>query len=168
MAPHQLIYLLARGCFEPGLHLFTHHWGCQRHEQVCATARVPPCAMDATTSSSGGNVSVPLTPVFPIWLVHTLGQQWQLFNQGIIAANRRTNAQAARDSNARVRAEKLEAESAEAWKWIPPLWRTFTCFNRTPVLLAVGRDYSRGLTQTEESVTLFVSFLSFFCFIFPS
>lgn len=40
MAPHQLIYLFARGCFEPRLHLFTHHWGCQRHERVCATARV--------------------------------------------------------------------------------------------------------------------------------
>lgn len=29
------------------------------------------CTMDPPTSSSGGNVSVPLTPVFPIWLVHT-------------------------------------------------------------------------------------------------
>lgn len=49
------------------------------------------CAMDLPTSSSGGNVSVPLTPVFPIWLVHTLNQQWQLFNQGTIVHSRHTN-----------------------------------------------------------------------------
>lgn len=62
--------------------------GCQRY--VCM--HVCLCAMDLPTSSSGGNVSVPLTPVFPIWLVHALSQQWQLFNQGTIKrGGRRTH-----------------------------------------------------------------------------
>lgn len=54
-----------------------------------ARASASLCAMDLTTSSSGGNVSVPLTPVFPIWLLHTSSQQRQLFNQGNLAHNRR-------------------------------------------------------------------------------
>lgn len=65
--------------------------GCRWYASACVCMRVPLCATDLTTSSSGGNVSVPLTPVFPIWLVHTLSQQWQLFNQGTITHDRHTN-----------------------------------------------------------------------------
>lgn len=50
-----------------------------RAARACAHASL--CAMDLTTSSSGGNVSVPLTPAFPIWWLRTSSQQRQLFNQ---------------------------------------------------------------------------------------
>ena len=65
--------------------------GCRWYASMCVCMHASLCAMELTTSSSGGNVSVPLTPVFPIWLVHTLSQQWQLFNQGTITHDRHTN-----------------------------------------------------------------------------
>lgn len=37
----------------------------------------------------------------------------------------------------------LEAASEEAWKWIPPLWWSFTYFNLNQMLLTVRRDYWR-------------------------
>ena len=80
------------------LHLFTYRCGVPMVcvclcVCVCVSVFVCVClcAADLITGSSGGNVSVPLTPVFPIWLVHTLSQQWQLFNQGTITHNRHTN-----------------------------------------------------------------------------
>lgn len=132
------IFLCCR-CFEPPLHLFTHHWGCQRHEWTCATARVrlrvqrmlqqahlvamcqchwPPCSPSGWYTRSASSDSCSIRG--PLQLTEAQTQP----------------------KHARER-RKLEAASEEAWKWIPPLWWSFTYFNLTQMLLTVGRDYWR-------------------------
>lgn len=145
MAPHQLIYLFARGCFEPRLHLFTHHWGCHRHERVCATARV---RLHVQWMLQQAHLVAMCQCHWPLcspsgWYTRSASSD----SCSIRGPSRLTDAQTHKRCATQTRARgqiSSEAESEEAWKWIPPLRRSFTYFNRTRVLLAVERDYSRG------------------------
>lgn len=151
-----LFIFLRRRCFEPPLHLFTHHWGCQRHERACARPR-------ACVSMCGGRYNKliwwqcvsAIDPRVPHLAATHVGPAVTAVQSGDRCGLQTHKRNTKRACECRT----LGAASEEARKWIPPLWWSFTYFNLTQMLLTVGRDDGR------HQILWVSSFLYVVCFI---